>query len=152
MDSRIGRGASYSLELDATLHFTTMAAPSTDGGWSFDLRSYDNFCSSSSPSPASSPPSLSTDAQLLKDIDLTSRNDEALYKPNPWSIAKINAASRPKSDVELGIPTGSMTMEKKLKKPKGLIVDFLKKQAEGAKDTKARGLKPGLPLPDIPSS
>ena len=129
-----------------------MAAPSTDGGWSFDLRSYDNFCSSSSPSPASSPPSLSTDAQLLKDIDLTSRNDEALYKPNPWSIAKINAASRPKSDVELGIPTGSMTMEKKLKKPKGLIVDFLKKQAEGAKDTKARGLKPRIPLPDIPSS
>ncbi|ETW76266.1 hypothetical protein HETIRDRAFT_106812 [Heterobasidion irregulare TC 32-1] len=129
-----------------------MAASSTDGGWSFDLRSYDNFCSSSSPSPASSPPSLSTDAQLLKDIDLTSRNDEAQYKPNPWSIAKINAASRPKADMEIGIMTGSLMMEKKLKKPKGLIVDFLRKQAEGAKDTKADGLKPGLPLPNIPSS
>ncbi|KAI6038362.1 hypothetical protein EDC04DRAFT_1996785 [Pisolithus marmoratus] len=33
-------------------------------------------------------------SSLLRDIDLSSRQETVDYKPNPWSIAKINARSR----------------------------------------------------------
>jgi hypothetical protein len=31
---------------------------------------------------------------MFSEIDLASRYDEASYKPNPWTIARINAATR----------------------------------------------------------
>ena len=37
---------------------------------------------------------ISHEAQLLKDLDLSSRQENVDYKPNPWNIAKINAVSR----------------------------------------------------------
>lgn len=36
---------------------------------------------------------ISPEAQLLKDLDLSSRQENVVYKPNPWNIAKINAVS-----------------------------------------------------------
>ncbi|KAH8116212.1 hypothetical protein DFH11DRAFT_1725705 [Phellopilus nigrolimitatus] len=40
---------------------------------------------------------LSDDAQLLRDLDIATRADAdaAEFKANPWSIARVNAASRP---------------------------------------------------------
>ncbi|THH13066.1 hypothetical protein EW146_g7112 [Bondarzewia mesenterica] len=122
---------------------------SHDAVWSFNLRTCGYHSpSSSSASPSSSPQCLSADAQLLKDIDLTSRNDEAEYKPNPWSIAKINAALRPKSS-EQSSTEGAQTenaKEKNLPKPKGMIADLLNKQAEGSSGKKPTGFRPGFPL------
>ena len=37
----------------------------------------------------------SSDSDILKTLDLSSREDTAHYKPNPWAIAKLNAACRP---------------------------------------------------------
>ncbi|OJT14818.1 hypothetical protein TRAPUB_8612 [Trametes pubescens] len=37
----------------------------------------------------------SDEARLLGELDLASRADTAAYKPNPWSIAKVNASARP---------------------------------------------------------
>lgn len=36
----------------------------------------------------------SEESQLWSELDISSRSDAAVYKPNPFSIAKINAASR----------------------------------------------------------
>ncbi|KAL7284324.1 hypothetical protein ACG7TL_001610 [Trametes sanguinea] len=36
----------------------------------------------------------SEDSRLLGELDLASRTDTANYKPNPWSIARANAANR----------------------------------------------------------
>lgn len=40
---------------------------------------------------------LSVDAKLMRDLDIATRaeNDAATFKSNPWSIARVNAASRP---------------------------------------------------------
>lgn len=34
------------------------------------------------------------DARLMREMDLSSRYEAVQYRPNPWSIARINAASR----------------------------------------------------------
>ena len=72
-------------------------------GWSRSLR-YSNYSSSDSDSDTkppgrqsalgSSESTLSEDARLVRDLDLSSRRDDAVFKPNPWSIAKVNAAAR----------------------------------------------------------
>ncbi|TFY63033.1 hypothetical protein EVG20_g6491 [Dentipellis fragilis] len=122
--------------------------------WSFSLRSYCTFDDSddsdgtTQTSPSTSQPKLSEDAKLLASLDMSSRQDDAVYKPNPWSIAKVNAASRP-APVRNGEARGSKKadQEKPKKKPKGRIVDFLKKQADAAASSEPTGLKPGVPLP-----
>ena len=83
--------------------------PRGDGEWSFSLRSnnYTYYDSSSDDGQEDSPQGSSNirsaadrtqpaseEARLLGDLDLASRTDSASYKPNPWSIAKANAASR----------------------------------------------------------
>lgn len=35
------------------------------------------------------------DARLIREMDLSGRHETVEYRPNPWSIARINAASRP---------------------------------------------------------
>ncbi|KAA1473541.1 hypothetical protein DENSPDRAFT_279308 [Dentipellis sp. KUC8613] len=142
----------YTMPTATTKHKS--ARSSSD--WSFSLRSYCAFDDSSdsdsdSPSqPSTSQPKLSEDAKLLASLDLSSRPDEAVYKPNPWSIAKVNAASRgaPARDTSSeakGNEKGAQDLEseKTKKKPKGRIVDLFRKQAENA----GTGLKPDGPLP-----
>ena len=68
--------------------------PKTDDSiWSFNLRSYNphDFSDSDSEDVVDIPCS---DGSTLVDHPLSEDNDTAVYKPNPWSIARINAASR----------------------------------------------------------
>lgn len=69
--------------------FTSPCSPC----WSFDLRSCHNDGSGTEGSPHTEHPT-SEDARLAKELDLSSRYDQAEFKPNPWSIAKVNAGSR----------------------------------------------------------
>lgn len=52
----------------------------------------------------------SSDSDILKTMDLSSREDAAHYKPNPWAIAKMNAACRPPPPLP---PPSSIGSEKK---------------------------------------
>ena len=120
--------------------------------WAFNLRTQALQYDSSDSEPDSDSEDVnsdlrhqvSEDAQLLKDLDLSSRQETVDYKPNPWNIAKINAVSRPNppSRPKIGEQeahtatidgTGVGTMvppTRKLKSPKGRIVDSFKKQAQ----------------------
>ena len=82
--------------------------------WSFTFRGRFHSDSSSSESdgtdgPVDNPSSstdnnkrvqLSSDAQLMQDLDISSRDevDTAKFSANPWSIARVNAASRTRLD------------------------------------------------------
>jgi hypothetical protein len=63
--------------------------------WGFSLRH--SFCDSDDDSnPELSPENVvAGDEKLLRDLDLAARPDEAKFRANPWSIAKVNAASKP---------------------------------------------------------
>ncbi|TFK49985.1 hypothetical protein OE88DRAFT_303092 [Heliocybe sulcata] len=119
--------------------------------WSFNLRER-AICLESDASDEEEPerPAQTEDARLLKEMDLTTREDTAQYKANPWSIAKINAASR---TARQGPETAIPALQKK-EGPKGQIVDGFKKQAERAKTTKSNANDPStnpsrLPFPVI---
>lgn len=89
------------------------SARSDSGCWSRNLRqnNYFDIDSDSGSEPPDSgldssvdrsedqPPPISDDARLIKELDLSSRHDEAVFKPNPWSIAKLGAAVRPQQTV-----------------------------------------------------
>lgn len=67
--------------------------------WSFNMRSFslvhDDSGSDNDTDPGNDiHQNISVDAKLAKELDLSARIDKAEYKPNPWSIARINAASR----------------------------------------------------------
>jgi hypothetical protein len=71
----------------------------TSSEWSFSLRTgtYADSDDSDSDSDATAIDTPSKQTQLFKDLDLSSREDTAQYKPNPFSIAKVNAALRKKT-------------------------------------------------------
>ena len=61
-------------------------------GWVFNLRD----CAQDSESDEDGADTKrSSESDILKTMDLSSREDTAHYKPNPWAIAKLNAACRP---------------------------------------------------------
>jgi hypothetical protein len=69
--------------------------PHTDDSvWSFNLRSYNPRDFSDSESDDVLADNLCSDGSTLVDQPLSEDNDTAVFKPTPWSIAKINAASR----------------------------------------------------------
>jgi hypothetical protein len=70
---------------------------------------------------------------MLQQIDLAAREDSAQYKPNPWSIARVNAASRPRQPTTAVNFVSEKTVAKK--PPQGAIVDAFKKQAQKPKAT-----------------
>jgi hypothetical protein len=81
------------------------AMPKTDESiWSFNLRSYNprDFSDSDSEDVLVDIPC--SDGSTLVDHPLSEDNDTAVYKPNPWSIAKINAASRVAQKYALPFP------------------------------------------------
>ena len=67
---------------------------SDDSLWSFNLRSHNpcDFSDSDPDDPLLD--NLCSDGSTLVDHPLSEDNDTAEFRPNPWSIAKINAASR----------------------------------------------------------
>jgi hypothetical protein len=138
--------------LPRVLPFPESLVPATmsSSDWSFNLRTLhpdDSDDSDSEPQPTA----VSDETQLLKDLDLSSRQESVDYKPNPWNIAKINAASRPNrpSIVQADEPTlvtapanaNVVTTKKKLKSPKGRIVDSFKKQANRPSSSTCAKLK-----------
>jgi hypothetical protein len=90
-----------------------------------------------------------------KHIDISTRHETVHYKPTPWTIAKINAASR------LPPPPRSAAPEKKQGVTSGPIHEAFKKQAAKARrnESTTPGLvastfaqTPGRPEPQAPSS
>jgi hypothetical protein len=73
-------------------------------GWGFSLCTADEGDSDSeledasagshnSPVPSPDPP-VSEELRLVRDLDLGARQDTAIFKSNPWTIAKLRAATR----------------------------------------------------------
>lgn len=119
---------------------TKHAKKREDNLWSSNLRTLgrldsnsdsDSDVDSSHPSSTQpgSAPVLSEDARLFKQLDLSARQDEAVYKPNPWTIAKMNAAARPLPPRrEISAKSGHKSPAKE--PPQGSIVEAFKKQCQ----------------------
>src|SRR6266540_2952313 len=82
--------------------------------WAFSLRSYFYDSSDSEDDVAPSQPHKGGMQTILNDFDLSSREEAVVYKPNPFSIAKVNAAYRSarkkdsenERDLTTDVPTG----------------------------------------------
>ncbi|OJA09404.1 hypothetical protein AZE42_10837 [Rhizopogon vesiculosus] len=106
--------------------------------WSFNHRTraheaFDLSESSDSESQAEIKSNIpSDDTKLFRQLDISSRHETVEYKPNPWSIARINAASRAPNIKETSGPTLSEHSRQKShqRAPQGRIVDAFKVQAE----------------------
>ncbi|SJL03954.1 uncharacterized protein ARMOST_07311 [Armillaria ostoyae] len=118
---------------------TAAPAAASSSAWSFNLRTskirrtdrdLDDSGSDSEPSSDSDV----DESHMLDDLDISTRDETVVYKPNPFSIAKINAAARstnrPPSTNE---PSRPIKPTKAGKKTSGSIVDGLRKQSEKAK-------------------
>ncbi|KAK7064067.1 hypothetical protein R3P38DRAFT_3339462, partial [Favolaschia claudopus] len=96
--------------------------------WSFNLRSIQaNHDSDSDSDDENNAPnnSISEETRLLQDLDISTREESVVYKPNPFSIARINAAAR-------GNQPPKNSVAKHFNKPNdkplaGAIVDSFKK-------------------------
>ncbi|KAK0467200.1 uncharacterized protein EV420DRAFT_1636228 [Desarmillaria tabescens] len=119
----------------------TSAAPAekSSSGWAFNLRTSkvrhtDRDLDDSGSDSDSSSDSGVDESRMLDDLDISTRKETVVYKPNPFSIAKINAAARstnrPSSKNEPSRPIKPMNARRKTN---GSIVDGLKKQSEKAK-------------------
>jgi hypothetical protein len=83
---------------------TTLATMATDWSFSFafaddgedsgDERVHDASKSANASRMEAQQP-LSEDSRLARELDISTRDDPAVFNKNPWSIAKLNAASRP---------------------------------------------------------
>jgi len=114
---------------------SVFAACMTDTDWSFNLRSATSGFSDSDDDEEKNAGDAgiysrlsSSGSQALQQIDLAAREDNAQYKPNPWSIARINAASRPRQLNATPKPVSEKPAAKNL--PQGAIVDAFKRQAQ----------------------
>lgn len=113
---------------------SVFAACMTDADWSFNLRSATGFSDDDDDNEddvgdtGTSSYLSSHGSQMLRQIDLAAREDNAQYKPNPWSIARVNAASRPRQRDTTVKPVSEKPVAKK--RPQGAIVDAFKRQAQ----------------------
>lgn len=106
--------------------------------WSFSLRSTKTNHDSDSDSDSNNDDptnSVSEETRLLQEMDISHREETVIYKPNPFSIAKINAAARrpvaPGPDRRPAKPASK-------KKPTGRIVDSFKKAEKKSLNPKAQ--------------
>ncbi|KAJ6503339.1 hypothetical protein C8R47DRAFT_1316580 [Mycena vitilis] len=94
--------------------------------WTFNLRS--NQANQDPDSDDDDEPttnSISEETRLLQELDISHREETVVYKPNPFSIAKINAAARrPAASAPLVVHRPTKPAPKK---PTGRIVDSFKK-------------------------
>ncbi|KAG1731048.1 uncharacterized protein EDB91DRAFT_1306757 [Suillus paluster] len=105
--------------------------------WSFNHRTrariaFDSESDSESEAETSSKANIpSDDSKLIQELDISSRHETVEYKPNPWSIARINAASRPPNQEPRAQEVSEDTRRKQHQRaPKGRIVDAFRVQAE----------------------
>ncbi|KAI0330056.1 hypothetical protein GY45DRAFT_782158 [Cubamyces sp. BRFM 1775] len=119
--------------------------PKVDDGWSLSLRGRctgdEGFSdeSDNDDAPSESLPA-SEESRLLGELDLASRVDAATYKPNPWSIARANAATRTTK------PTAAVSEKphrQKNKNPDTSVLELLRKQAR--KPPTSEGQSTALP-------
>ena len=125
--------------------------------WAFNFRSshfgaYDTD-SDSEEGPAVAAEKDSEEAKLAKDLDISERQEAAVYKPNPFSIAKINAAARTINNVQVDKPAthpepASFRDAPKMRAP-FTIVDGFKRQAQRAQST-TKGKAPAMKLAPRP--
>ena len=130
-----------------------------DSLWSFSLRSHnvEDYSSSESedevgnnpqdPGPVRKLDPSSEEARLLEELDIGSRNDAATYKPNPWSIAKANAATRAPKAIPPPVKRKA-DASKTSRAPQRTVVDLFRQQPTKGKAT--RTSKP-RPLPKVQS-
>ncbi|KAK0217748.1 hypothetical protein IW262DRAFT_1298378 [Armillaria fumosa] len=135
---------------------TAAPAATSSSGWSFNLRTskikrpdHDLDDSGSDSDPSSD--SGVDESRILDDLDISTRDETVVYKPNPFSIAKINAAARstnrPPSTKE---PPRPIKPTKAGRKTTGSIVDGLRKQSEKAKSKSQRAsLQPNATLSTV---
>lgn len=134
---------------------TSSAKENYSADWAFNFRTshfnvYDTD-SDSEEGPAVPAEKESEEAKLAKDLDISERQETAVYKPNPFSIAKINAAARTvnKVDKPATRPEPAFSRDApKLKAPL-TIVDGFKRQAQKAHSA-TRGRAPALKLAPRP--
>ena len=129
----------------------TKKSSSTSPEWSFSFRT--DFYSDSDPDSDNNTDEFDQ-TRLINDLDLSLREETVLYKPNPFSIAKINAASRlhgaGAGDTLLQEPPtkARTSLKAKTAQPtlKGNILDGFKKQAERCQGHSlyVNALKPGV--------
>ncbi|KAF9652729.1 hypothetical protein BDM02DRAFT_2598907 [Thelephora ganbajun] len=121
---------------------SVFAACMTGTDWSFSLRSATGFFNDADSDEDDEQNvgdagtfSLlsSSSSHILQQIDLAAREDSAQYKPNPWSIARVNAASRSRQPNSAVKPVPENAAAKK--PPQGAIVDAFKRQAQKPKTT-----------------
>ncbi|KAJ7361542.1 hypothetical protein DFH08DRAFT_1074514 [Mycena albidolilacea] len=109
----------------------------TSDPWSFNLRStktnHDSDSESDSNDDSNYTTTISEETRLLQDLDISHREETVVYKPNPFSLAKINAAARRSHAPPAPAPTRSTKPAPK--KPTGRIVDSFKKAAEQKKSS-----------------
>ncbi|KAF8519457.1 hypothetical protein JB92DRAFT_2004018 [Gautieria morchelliformis] len=85
-----------------------------------------------------------SDSDLLRTMDLSSREDAAHYKPNPWAIAKLNAVSRPPpTNLERKAGTGVSQSKKGAKVKQRTIAEAFSKQAAQGRQSPKRCTTPG---------
>jgi hypothetical protein len=82
--------------------------------WAFNLRSYGCRDPDDTDSESDDGEETRDSARLHDGLDISSRYDTADYKPNPWTIAKINAASRSQGNLQR-TGTDDVDSEQKLK-------------------------------------
>ncbi|KAJ6575314.1 hypothetical protein B0H19DRAFT_1064012 [Mycena capillaripes] len=122
--------------------------------WTFNLRSATktNDDSDSEDSNDDEPTNaISEETRLLRELDISHREETVVYKPNPFSIAKINAASR--RNVAPAAVVDRPPAKPASKKPTGRIVDSFKKaekKSNPATQSKAKEKPPSaktIPAP-----
>ena len=127
----------------------------SSANWAFNFRSshfgaYDTD-SDSEEGPAVPTEKDSEEAKLVKDLDISERQDTAVYKPNPFSIAKINAAARTVNNVDklATRPEPALCRHTNELKAPFTIVDGFKRQAQTAQSA-VKGKAPALKLAPRP--
>lgn len=116
--------------------FLRLAACMTDTDWSFSLRSATRFCDAPDSddndegdiTDTGNTSHLSSNNSLFWQIDLAPREDNAHYKPNPWSIAKVNAATRSRQPNATVSSIPKKPVIKNL--PQAAIVDGFKRETQ----------------------
>ncbi|KAG2152541.1 uncharacterized protein EDB93DRAFT_249168 [Suillus bovinus] len=103
--------------------------------WSFNLRTQAHYASDSDSESeteiSSKVDTPSDNTRLIQELDISLRHETVEYKPNPWSIARINAASRPPNKEHPGQAISEDKRQKSQPRaPQGRIVDAFKVQAE----------------------
>ncbi|KAI9457926.1 hypothetical protein HD554DRAFT_1758864 [Boletus coccyginus] len=86
-----------------------------------------------------------TDARLIREMDLSARHETVEYRSNPWSIARINAASRPSIPKPTLATTPAPARPPPKSRPKPIVEAFRKQARRGTRGDQP-AVRDGSPL------